>query len=518
MLVGAVVHGQGAEDTGEMDSRKAVPLWMANVFAFSFLFCIVVVLFFYQLEEMRHTFMKDQMIHARILSSVFELHVNNALESREITDTIVERLLSNIGRFIDYLDAFEPFAPQELEGFSHRIGLFGVAILRGDGVLTTGVREWQNAFPYECSDKTRFFRDEARHMFILAMPRHDGMGCVVCALPSRDFEALQKKLGLEAVIEALREVPGVVSISLSKRTLKHIKITPMLKQAQVMVYIPTGDGVLDVALDARLYRESLERLWRNFLLISAFILLLGGGISYWLYRRQQAAMLHAIRMEKALGRQREEAMIGRAAATIAHEIRNPMNALHMGLQRVLLEAPELSGSQRRILELGIQSIKRVNGIISNLLEFARPVAPKKEDVDMERLVEDVVCFMDLEAKGLRIERLYSACPCRVKADPELMRQLFLNLLKNAQEAQPGGGFLRIQLEQRDGGVEIVFENGGELPDPGIKERLLEPYFTTKTSGSGIGLPFSKRIVEAHGGHLEVRIESGTFRVTLWLPG
>ena len=144
--------------------------------------------------------------------------------------------------------------------------------------------------------------------------------------------------------------------------------------------------------------------------------------------------------------------------------------------------------------------------------------PKKEDVDMERLVEDVVCFMDLEARGLRIERLYSACPCRVKADPELMRQLFLNLLKNAQEAQPGGGFLRIQLEQRDGGVEIVFENGGELPDPGIKERLLEPYFTTKTSGSGIGLPFSKRIVEAHGGHLEVRIESGTFRVTLWLPG
>jgi len=512
-----VADGRGKGRISKIESKEAIPLWKANVLVFSFLFLIVVVLFFYQLEEMRHAFMKDQMTHARILSSVFRLHINSALESSEITDTIVERLLTNIGQFIDYLDAFEPFAPQELEGFSHRIGLFGVAIVRDKGGITTSVRDWQNEFPYKCNGKRQFYRDKNGHLFILVLPRHDGVGCVVCALPSTDFEELQKKIGLDAVIKALRDVPGVISISIQKRILKDIEVIPLLTRAQVIVHIPTGKSVLEVALDARIYKESLERLWKNFLFISGLIMLLGALLSYWLYRKQRAAMVHAIRMEKVMSRQREEAMIGRAAATIAHEVRNPMNALHMGLQRVLLEAKDLKDPQRRILELGIQSVKRVNGIISDLLEFARPIVPKKEGVDLKRVIEDVVCFVDLEARGIRVERRFPPGPCTIKADQELLRQLFLNLLKNVQEAQPRGGFLVIEIKEQSKEIEMVLKNGGDLPDHEAVERLLEPYFTTKTKGSGIGLPFSKRIVEAHGGRLEVQIEDKTFQVTVWLP-
>ncbi len=510
---------QDRDPTNKSTKKTAIPLWKANVAVFSFLFFVVVILFFYQMEAMKKTFLRDQMTHARILSSVFRLHLTNALESETITNSIVEKLLVNIGAFIDYLDAFEPFSPQELEGLSERLGLYGIAIILPDGRHTSGLKAWEEELPYSCDHRVSktLFHDTKKHLFVLMLKRTFSKGCVICALASRDFEELQEKIGLSSVVSALREVKGVLSIEIKKKAISDIQIHPLLSSSKVLVEIPVEGKTLSVTLDATLYKDSLRRLWRNFIIISLLILGIGTALSYWLYRKQQAAMLKAIEFEKALARQREEAMIGRAAATIAHEVRNPLNAIHMGLQRVSMETDYLKEREKRLLDLCLKSVRRVNTIVSNLLEFARPLCPKFVPVDIKGLLEETLSLMDPQLKGIEIKRSYGEVPV-ILGDPDLLKQLFLNLIRNAVEAQPKGGFLEILIKKDDpGGLWVIMRNGGEVPKREVMDQILEPYFTTKTKGSGIGLPFSRRIANSMGGSLYVDCRNGVFEVKIFLP-
>ncbi len=513
------VGGQDQPRAENKTKQNGLPLWKANVLVFSFLFVLIVVLFFFQMEEMRRAFLEDQMTHAKILSSVFRLHVENAIESQRITHSIVKRLLLNIGSFIDYLDGFEPFSPQELEGFSKRLGLYGIAILRGPDSVISSVKAWSKAVPYECNETSEesLVLDRKNHLFVLSIRRHYGEGCVVCALHAKDFERLQDKIGLVAVVKALEQVDGVLFIDVDSGRIPKIEVRPELSSSLVSVRIPIGDRVLKVCLDASLYSDTIKRLWRNFLTMSLFLLISGGVLSYWLYLIQRRAMMRAVEMEKALGKQREEAMIGRAAATIAHEVRNPLNAIHMGLQRILLESDYLREEERRMIEISLESVKRVNGIVSDLLSFSRPIILKTGPVDICKVLEEMMIFLNLERKGIRVTRACKEAPIVIEADEGLIKQLFLNLLKNALEAQPRGGFLDIDVERDGDGVAITLRNGGKVPSEDEIERILEPYFTMKTKGSGIGLPFSRRIVLAHSGRFSVASKNGVFEVRIWLP-
>ncbi|OCC14296.1 Two-component sensor PilS [Dissulfuribacter thermophilus] len=505
---------------------RSIPLWKANIIVFSCLFIMVLVLFFLQVEQTRRAFLQDQMAHAQILSNVFKLHVRNAVESQKITDQIVKTHLRNIASFIDYLDSFEPFSPQELELFARRTGLYGIAIIRPNGKIVTSVREWLEKFPYTCNSKESFSRDHDAHLLILSKKGRYSEGCIVCALPSTDFERLQAQIGLSSVMKALRDVKGVISIEIDRVGASvngtglqspEIEIQGKTNSPYVTMSIPVENKVLKVILDASRYRDSMNRLWRNFFLISLFILLGGAILSYWLYKKQRQEMRRAVLIEKAMSRQREDAMIGRAAATIAHEVRNPLNAVHMGLQRLLLESDSLDESEKRLLKLSLTSIRQANSIISNLLEFSRPISPKVKDVILDKLLEEVIYVLGPEQRGIEVKFTYNRRPVKISIDPELMRQVFLNLVKNAIEAQSNGGYLDIIVEDMPQRVIIRMRNGGIMPKENQVERLLEPYFTTKIKGTGIGLPYSKRIVSAHGGQMDVQLKDGAFEVEITIP-
>ena len=209
--------------------------------------------------------------------------------------------------------------------------------------------------------------------------------------------------------------------------------------------------------------------------------------------------------ERQLSREREDAALGRVAAAIAHEVRNPLNALGMGLQRLQIEAHELSSDHQQLLSLMLDSVDRTNRTIGGLLKYARPRKPNQRSIRLDLIIEEQLLLYESRCKEIGIE-VAKNIDFRepVFADADLLSQVVQNLLLNAIEAQAGGGFIRIELKRRGSEVSLSIHNGGFFLSDDQAEHIVEPYFTTKVQGTGLGLSIAQRIIETHGGRLELR--------------
>ena len=238
-------------------------------------------------------------------------------------------------------------------------------------------------------------------------------------------------------------------------------------------------------------------------------------ISYYRYRIETDSRS----FERQLSKEREDAALGRAAATIAHEVRNPLNALGIGLQRLQIEEHELNPEHQHLVDLMLDALRRANGIVSGLLSYARPQRPKHKIMCLDLLIENMLNLYQYRCTELDI-RVTKRIDFRepISGDPDLLSQVVENLLKNAVEAQPDGGFLHLEVGRQNHEIVLKVRNGGFPLPPNQAERILEPYFTTKATGSGLGLPIAQRIVQAHGGHLEVKAtEKDTVEIAIHLP-
>lgn len=211
------------------------------------------------------------------------------------------------------------------------------------------------------------------------------------------------------------------------------------------------------------------------------------------------------RYERQLSREREDAALGRVAAAIAHEVRNPLNALGMGLQRLQIEAHELSIDHQQLVGLMLDSVSRTNRTIGGLLKYARPQKPNPQPMRLDLIIEELLLLYQPRCKGIGIE-ITQNIDFRepLMADADLLNQVVQNLLLNAIEAQTNGGFIHIELKRRGSEVSLAIRNGGFLVPADQIQRIFEPYFTMKSDGTGLGLSIAQRIIEAHGGRLEVR--------------
>lgn len=247
-----------------------------------------------------------------------------------------------------------------------------------------------------------------------------------------------------------------------------------------------------------------------------------------------------VEMEGQLRRSERLAAVGQLAAAIAHEVRNPLAAISGSIQLLSagLPAESRGGEAGRLMEIVLRETDRLNRLITDFLQYARPSPPRLEALELAPVVAETVELLSQgEGKGLRIES--SIAPgLAVMADAAQLRQLLWNLLLNAAQAMPSGGRLLlgaspclrpeaqaerelIRTMQQGGGspgVEICISDTGVGIAPDVLDHIFDPFFTTKRAGSGLGLATVHRIVESNGGSLWVESSPGvgtTFRI--WLP-
>jgi two-component system, NtrC family, sensor kinase len=202
---------------------------------------------------------------------------------------------------------------------------------------------------------------------------------------------------------------------------------------------------------------------------------------------------------EALLRSERLAAIGRIAAQITHEIRNPLSSISLNAEELGERAPQA----RELCEAIVREVDRLTAITEDYLRFARLPKPQLQRADLNETVRDLVDFVrpELDANGVEVALSLSPSLPRVPADVAQVRQLLLNLLRNAREAMPSGGSLRVTTRPGRGAVEIeVRDTGPGIPADRLA-RIFDPFFTTKERGTGLGLAMAQEIAQEHGGQL-----------------
>lgn len=219
--------------------------------------------------------------------------------------------------------------------------------------------------------------------------------------------------------------------------------------------------------------------------------------------------------EQMRNMQRAEQMtvVGEMAASLAHELKNLLTGLKIALQ-VLLENKNLSESETEIAQTTFSQIKRVESLIKDVLDFARPKEPEYKITDLNDLIEKTVSFIEALSsqtnnKGaIKVEKSLSPDIPEILVDPMQIQQVIMNLVLNSCEAMPDGGTLKVDTSLNGSSVAISVSDTGYGITSKDQEKIFKPFFTTKVKGTGLGLAISKGIVERHAGSLAIGSSQG----------
>lgn len=213
------------------------------------------------------------------------------------------------------------------------------------------------------------------------------------------------------------------------------------------------------------------------------------------------------------------ATIGKMAAHVTHEIRNPLSSIGLNVELLEDELGSDESEGRTLVKAIKNEVERLTQLSEQYLSVARRQPLRLEEEDLGEVVREASDFMrrELERHGIKTVIEIDADLPNVQVDEAQLKQALFNLLRNAREAMPEGGRVDVAVARSEDGVDIMVDDEGAGMDEGTRARLFEPFFTTKGHGTGLGLAITQQIVEAHGGRIacESRAERGTrFRIHL----
>jgi len=225
------------------------------------------------------------------------------------------------------------------------------------------------------------------------------------------------------------------------------------------------------------------------------------------------------RIEDEIELSRRLAAIGRLTTGVAHEVKNPINAIVVHLELLREKMRAVDPDTNRHLDIIGREIHRLDRVVQTLVDFHRPVELRLSDFDLRRLTEDVALLASPEAalQGVIVETDFAGESLPVRADADLIKQALLNVVLNGVQAMSNGGTLSIVARRDDTAATIEVRDQGSGIAPEIRDKIFNLYFTTKKAGSGIGLAMSYRVLQLHHGALEFVTEMGrgsTFRIVL----
>ncbi|MDR3358206.1 MAG: two-component sensor histidine kinase [Desulfovibrio sp.] len=225
-------------------------------------------------------------------------------------------------------------------------------------------------------------------------------------------------------------------------------------------------------------------------------------------------------LEKELHSNEHLAGMGRVVASIAHEIRNPLGIIRSSAELLHNRTDKADAGTQRILGAIYDESLRLSRTLNDFLDYARPRRPKQELADVNLVLDQLLAFLEGEMArhGVSVER-DTVPELFVRGDRELLYRAFYNILVNGQQSMDGPGTLRISgRPDGRGGVHLEFRDSGPGFDPRTLPHLLDPFFTTKDAGTGLGLPIVQSIIVSHGGRIELlNGEQGGALVRVSLP-
>jgi two-component system sensor histidine kinase HydH len=215
------------------------------------------------------------------------------------------------------------------------------------------------------------------------------------------------------------------------------------------------------------------------------------------------------KLEDDLQRIEKDAAVGRMAAGVAHELRNPLSSIK-GLALLLKSKAGQEGTEFEAARLLTDEVDRLNRSISELLDYARPARLATEQTSIEQLVSKAVSLIRADAEGahISIAEQYDASAQTVSVDPDKVTQVILNICLNSIQAMAAGGDMSIISRATELGIEIEIGDSGPGLKPELLEKAFEPYYTTKKDGTGLGLAMSRKIIEDHGGSITLYSTEG----------
>jgi len=212
------------------------------------------------------------------------------------------------------------------------------------------------------------------------------------------------------------------------------------------------------------------------------------------------------------------AALGRLTAGVAHEVRNPLNAMVLQLEVLKAKLGDRGKEVMPHLDILGSEVRRLDRVVRTFLDFTRPVELRPTETDLQALVEEVFRAAEPEADRHRVRLVLERNGgAKARVDRDLMKQALLNLVLNGCQAMPSGGELRVSSRERRHQVELEVADQGVGIPPEARSRIFSLYYTTKPSGTGVGLAMSYRIVQLHNGSIDFSSEvqrGTTFRLTL----
>ncbi len=506
------------------------PTWRSNLAIFFVISVMVIGYFFWQQNLALQQFREQAREYSRILAAVVERNIKNMLVSNNGLENVIKRFLENSARFIVYLNGIEKFSSSELAAFATESGLAGVTIISSGGKENISGPEGWLPSDSTCSSNSLTVLPE-KHLYLFTLSEKGksqsaNNECVIVGLATGEIENLQHELSVERLLQVLGKLHGIDYVRLEAvekdgNAVSDVSTVTLLSENHHVfskTVFPMGDKRLVVALEATHFAKRLQQMRTQFGLFIAFLFFGGTLSTWWLFRMQRLRIEQAREFERRLARQHEEAALGKAAETITHEMRNPLNAIDMGLQRLQIEARQLDDDHRQLIISMREAVARSDTIISGLKQYTHAFELSWESLNLaDMIIKGITLYRSLcDEYGIQIE-LDLDRDLVVSCDRALLGQLLENVIKNAIEAQTGGGFLHIGLKRMNDHCEITMTNAGCKLGLDDIDHIFEPYFTTKSRGTGLGLAISRKIAAAHSGTCFCRVEQGNFTFTLNLP-